>query len=413
MSLEQEICNNYANLLTGMFLVIGNRGSVLFPNENNDHVEVDGCKLYLPTEENLDSRDLKDAVFFHPLCEDALHGQSKMIHFLTRRVLAANSLRLDLIVQAMFDLAKNPAKQKSIKSAEAIKYLTIIKDMKDDTAKKWTKLVTEMSENDGLFSIYLNRNKKLDDVLYARMCVVEIPVISDEQPGAILCGVNVHSKANKEMFRNLLTEIFKDMPLEFGSNHTVPYFHALMEAHRTITKRLNNITALFKGAIDLPQINTEWFEDLLEDNFSKYHRMIPDLKDNTGTDVKSIRDTEDEKSGKRVDNLPNAARGGKTVSLDDLDRTNSKERDRERDSDRRGLRDDRRDRRDSDYDDYLREVNGRGRDDRDDRDDRYSDRRDRRDRYDDRRDRRGRYDDDDRYDDRGRRDRMRDGFGSR
>lgn len=395
MSLEKELCGEYAACLTGMFLLIGNRDAVQFPTENHDQVEVDGRKLYLPTDTNLESRDLENAAFFHPLCEDALHGQSKMIHFLTRRMLAACSLRLDMLVQGMMDLTRNPAKQKSIKSAEAIKYLTIIKDIKEDAPKKWSKLVTEMSENDGLFSIYLNRNKEIDGTHYARLCVIDLPIIRDTQPGATLCGVNVHSKANKEMFRSLVTQIFKDMPMEFGSNHTTPYFHALMSAYYTVTMRLNNVIKLFKGAIDLPIINMEWFDRLFTEKFDTYYRIIPHLELNTGEDVRSVRDAEEERAGtKRVDNLPNSTRVGKGVSLADFDKHDRSERSRDRDRNRRDFRDDRRD---SDYEAFQREINGRS-NDRDDRDNR-------RDRRDDRRD--------SRWDDRSsRRDRMRGGFSS-
>jgi len=407
-------------MLGSTFMEVDENMGVCYGLGSQAHVEIEGQKMYLPTETLLDSKKHENSYFFHPLCEDALHGQSKTIHFLTRRVLAALSLRVDTIIGNLLTLASDGSKQSKFKNAEAVKFLKVAKGIKENSVKAWDRLVKQMSENTGLFAAYLNRNIEIDGTHYSRVCVLDVPALRDTLPGADLCGVNVLSKANKELFREILTQLFDGVDMEYGSNHTVPYLHALLSMYKAVSERLNHVVSLFKGAIPSPIIHFEWFDELFETNFDRYYNSIPPLAGNTGEDPRSsVGKVERDRSGKDYESLPfdpdpKPSRTPGALKLSDLEDRDDRDdrrsrRDRDDRDDRRGRRDRDRDRdrddgfeafnnsdrpresrRDRDRDDRDRGRGSRGRSrlrdafDRDDRRDR-----DRDDRDDDRRGRRG------------------------
>lgn len=415
-----ELCKVYVAMLGSTFMEVDENMGVCYGLGSQAHVEIEGQKMYLPTETLLDSKKHENSYFFHPLCEDALHGQSKTIHFLTRRVLAALSLRVDTIIGNLLTLASDGSKQSKFKNAEAVKFLKVAKGIKENSVKAWDRLVKQMSENTGLFAAYLNRNIEIDGTHYSRVCVLDVPALRDTLPGADLCGVNVLSKANKELFREILTQLFDGVDMEYGSNHTVPYLHALLSMYKAVSERLNHVVSLFKGAIPSPIIHFEWFDELFETNFDRYYNSIPPLAGNTGEDPRSsVGKVERDRSGKDYESLPfdpdpKPSRTPGALKLSDLEDRDDRDdrrsrRDRDDRDDRRGRRDRDRDRdrddgfeafnnsdrpresrRDRDRDDRDRGRGSRGRSrlrdafDRDDRRDR-----DRDDRDDDRRGRRG------------------------
>lgn len=397
---EKLLLDGYNAMLNSVLMVADDEDAVRYGLGSKEQVTIEGHKLWLPTERSLDSKTKANDAFFHPMCEDALHGQSQMIHFLTRRVLAALSLRTDEVVGGIMTLASDPKKQTKIKNAKAIEFMKVLKDMKENTLKNWAKLVEKMSEQNGLYSVYLNRNKEIDGVHYSRVCVLEVPILNDQTAGADLCGINVHSKANKELIRALMERIFDGVKLEHGANGNVPYLHCLFKMYRVVSERLNEIVELFKGMLDCTIVRFDWMDEIFgdEDKLAELIGYIPPLSFNTGEEARSAIKSVSEESGRDVesdrppfDTDPKPARPKAGLSLDDLDdrddgfsRRDRRDRDRDRDRSRDRDRDD----------DYSRRrsrtrmtdaFSDRSRDrDRDDRRDRGS-RRD-----DDRRDRGGR-----------------------
>lgn len=397
---EKLLLDGYNAMLNSVLMVADDEDAIRYGLGSKEQVTIEGHKLWLPTERSLDSKTKANDAFFHPMCEDALHGQSQMIHFLTRRVLAALSLRTDEVVGGIMTLASDPKKQTKVKNAKAIEFMKVLKDMKENTLKNWAKLVEKMSEQNGLYSVYLNRNKEIDGVHYSRVCVLEVPILNDQTAGADLCGINVHSKANKELIRALMERIFDGVKLEHGANGNVPYLHCLFKMYRVVSERLNEIVELFKGMLDCTIVRFDWMDEIFgdEDKLAELIGYIPPLSFNTGEEARSAIKSVSEESGRDVesdrppfDTDPKPARSKAGLSLDDLDDRDdgfSRRDRRDRDRDRERSRD-----RDRD-DDYSRRrsrtrmsdaFGDRSRDrDRDDRRDRGS-RRD-----DDRRDRGGR-----------------------
>lgn len=414
--MEMKLNELYVAMLGAMFMAVDEDDAVRYGLGSMEQVKIEGQLLFMPTEAKLDSKKHADSFFFHPLCEDALYGQSKTIHFITRRILAALSLRVDDVVGNLIKLAGDGSKQSKFKNAEAVKFLKVAKGVKDNSEKAWKRLVEHMSENTGLFSAYLNRNIEIDGTHYSRVCILDVPALRDTLAGADLCGVNVYSKANKELLREILTQLFDGVALEYGSNHTVPYLHALLTMYKAVSERLNHVINLFKGAIPSVIVNFEWYDELFGDDFDAYHGAIPPLSGNTGEDIRSSLTSARDVAGKDVESLPfepdapKQARTSGALRLDDLDdRGRSRDRDRDdRDDRRRGRDRDDRDRgrgrdRDDSYADFVdsdkpRRERDRDRDDRDDRRRPRGGRSRLRDAFDDRDDRRRGRDRDDRDD---------------
>lgn len=344
---EQIVLGGYNAMLNSVLMVVDPEDdAVRYGLGSKEQVTIDGHKLWLPTERSLDSKAKENDAFFHPLCEDALHGQSEMIHFMTRRTLAALSLRTDELVGSILTLASDPKKQTKVKNAKAIEFMTVVKDLKDNTLKNWAKLVEKMSEQNGLYSVYLNRNKEIDGQHYSRVCVLEVPILNDQTAGADLCGVNVHSKANKELIRALMERIFDGVCLEHGANGNAPYLHCLLKMYREVSERLNEIVELFKGMLDCTIVRFDWMDEIFgdEDKLSELIGYIPPLSFNTGEEARSAVKSTVEASGRDVesdrppfdpDPKPSRPKAGLSLAdLDDRDDSIGSRRDRRRDRDR-------------------------------------------------------------------------------
>lgn len=372
---EKMLLDGYTAMLNSVLMVVDEKDDgIYYGLGSKEQVKIEGHPLWLPTERSLDSKAKADDVFFHPFCEDALHGQSQIIHFMTRRVLAALSLRSDELVGSILTLAADPKKQTKVKNAKAIEFMKVVKDLKDNTLNNWVKLVKKMSEQNGLYSVYLNRNKEIDGQHYSRVCVLEVPILNDDTAGADLCGINVHSKANKELIRALMARIFDGVPLEYGSSGNVPYLHCLLLMYRTVSERLNDIVELFKGMLDCTIVRFDWMDELFgdEDRLAELMGYIPPLAYNTGEESRSAMKSVDESSGRDVENDrppfdpdPKPSRPKAGLRLDDLDDRDDDIGRRDRDRDRRRGRDRDRDR--DEDDSYERFVNDGKRKDDDDR----------------------------------------------
>lgn len=369
---EKLVLDGYNAMLNSMLMVADPEDdAVRYGLGSKEQVAIEGRKLWMATERSLDSKAKENDAFFHPLCEDALHGQSEMIHFLTRRALAALSLRTDEVVGSILTLAADPKRQTKVKNAKAIEFMKVVKDLKDNTLKNWAKLVEKMSEQNGLYSVYLNRNKEIDGVHYSRVCVLEVPILNDQTQGADLCGINVHSKANKELIRALMERIFDGVRLEHGSSGNAPYLHCLLLMYREVSERLNEIVELFKGMLDCTIVRFDWMDEMFgdEDKLSELIGYIPPLSYNTGEEARSATKSMTEEGGRDVefdrppfDPDPKPSRPKAGLKLDDLDDRNDDFGRRDRDRDRRRGRD-----RDRDDDDgYERFANDGKRKDSDD-----------------------------------------------
>ncbi|AQT28159.1 hypothetical protein pVa21_218 [Vibrio phage pVa-21] len=382
----------YQALLESTGLVVSEAGHVLRPTKDQDPLQIEGKDVVLPNKFYLSQNDWSDVHPFHPLCEDALMGQSPTFHLLNSIIRIALSQRYAALIKDILKVATTKELQQQIKDPSANEITMVFPDMKSGAIKSWTSVYATFAQNQYFAGLYISRNLEIDGQQYQRVGTVRYPILEDDSESSLL-GVKI-TKKDTAGLRALVGKIVEPIPNEFGSNSAVPYFDTLIQFYVAMVKRYNELVEMFGDVLSTKAIPTEWMEGY--DELEKLRKRIPKLPGNAGVRVDAEEkrnagiEVEDDDAFANV-KVPATSRR----KVEDDDDTPPWDEDDERPQDRRhtpktgGSILDMTHRRD-DYDDEDdRYSRRRGRDSRRDRrDDRRSSRRD--DRRDDRRSRRDR-----------------------
>ncbi len=397
---------------------------------------IDGKNIVIPSPDLLRENEWDDKIAFHPLCENALGGQSDIIRWLIKRVNHAITMNYCYLVTACIVIAQTTELQASIKNAKYTEYIGLLDGAKESTQKFWAKMIKTYADesSDVSFSnVYIQRATDIGDKTFARVAILDIPMLLGENAPGVLQGVKAPNRADRDMILEFTKKVFFGLEYQYGSNSDVPYFESLMKLYYAVASRLNEVRKILKGGIDdgglISTVSLSWHKWLETDMLDQIG-SIPPLNGNVGPAVTKVVETPklnskdpeaallssrtDTRGSRKSDDTPPwredpkpsepapVRTPSKGISILGGDRNEGRDRDRDRDYDRRD--------RDRDYDRRDRGSRGRvnmfDRDyDRRDRDyeynrrahDRDYDRRDR-DRDYDRRDRDRDRDDDRDYD---------------
>lgn len=379
----------YQSLLESMGLIVSEAGHVLRPTKDQDPLQIDGKDVVLPNKFYLSQNDWSDVHPFHPLCEDALMGQSPTFHLLNSVMRIAISQKYAALIRDVLTVATTKELQQQIKDPSANEITTGFPDAKPGAIASWKKVYATFQANQFFAGLYISRNQEVNGTQYQRVGTVRYPILEDDSVKGLL-GADI-TKKDTGGIRALVGKIVEPIPNEFCSNSSVPYFDTLMQYYIAMVTRYNQLVEMFGDVVTSKPISTDWMEGY--ENLEKLRKRIPKLPGNAG-----VRVDAEEKRNKGVEVEDDDAFANVKVPATSR-RTEEDDDDtppwEERPQDRRhkpktgGSILDMTHRRDDDDEDDDRYSRRRGRDSRRDRrDDRRSSRRD--DRRDDRRSRRDR-----------------------
>ena len=273
-----EIIEFYTDVLKSFGATVTEDGQVISPN--NKPLEIKGKKLVLPTRERLKKNDWSETWPFHPMCEDAVMGQSALIHWLSKTTKIALTVAITQIVSLVLETAARPELQEQAKDPKLVDILGSCKGAKASTLTCWNRIVTKINDSEvELLHIALNRGGTIDGEKYHRVCKVHFPMLDDNDDDGLLCGVKV-SKTDKAAILGLLRYVLSDVTWVFGSNDTVPYFHSLMSMYASFIKRYNFFAKVLKRISDFKVKSTDWILEL--NDLRQYLNKIPKLSGNEG-----------------------------------------------------------------------------------------------------------------------------------
>ena len=273
-----EIIEFYSEVMKSLGATVTDTGDIVSPGGKT--FDVKGKTLVLPTRDRLKANEWSITQPFHPMCEDAVMGQSPVIHWLARTVKIALSMQLGSIMTIVLETAAKPELQEQAKDPKLVDILSSCKTAKASTLVAWNKILTKMNSKDiELLHIALNRGGSIEGEKYHRVCNIHFPILDDNEDDGLLYGVKM-SKNDKLAIVGLFKYIIDGVTWNFGSNDVVPYFHSLMSMYASFVKRYNFFAKVLKRISDFKPLSTDWILEL--NDLRQFMNKIPKLSGNEG-----------------------------------------------------------------------------------------------------------------------------------
>ena len=257
-----KLIDIYKSILSTAGYVVDAEGYVsvnneLFTGEANQPAIIDGKRLVLPTDEHL--RNPSDSkIVFHPMKEQAIHGESKVFTNLREAISTRLSFTYAIIINGLIALGQDSAKHKQLTPDQA-DFLSAVRDITSDTDVVFTELFTRASKEIGgncFVNIFMKKNGIVNDINYVRVGVVMFPFYEElikEQDKYF--GYTIKSKKDRQTIIRLLEYVMpgisKTGDYNVGNNSKVaPYMGALLGCTQNLVEMLNHHLNLYNTFLD-------------------------------------------------------------------------------------------------------------------------------------------------------------------
>lgn len=286
----------YKGILTSLGYQVDEKGKIfMMVAEERFPATVNGVQQLLPTHDNLKNADFANTVFFHPLSENVLRGESAMINKLKSMVNFRLGSVIMLILENLISIAANPEYAKKL-TPEQHEVLSLVPDVNHKTVEAFEKVFDKINPTGEhrLVNVYLKRSGQLRGQKHSRVAVMAFPITDEFESGTgTIFGVTVNKKTKKAMqalFEYILPRSSGLEEYSFGSDSLqAVYFHALMKAYVRTASQLNKVTQMWKKHLtdyDDMHINLDFAPEL--DHLNKYKDLIPPQPGNIGDDESSL-----------------------------------------------------------------------------------------------------------------------------
>lgn len=270
---------------------------------------IGGKRMVLPTNDILRQSRWADWIAFHPLCEDAVAGESPIFKRLKLLIDFRLSGIIVLLMNELLGIAADSTKHDRL-SPDALDLLKRLENINQNAKEAWVKISQTLTAEGDTKVIHLRvqRGGKVGNQGYRRAALITYPILVEfDKPELTVFGVKLSAKKTKKeiesMFKWLL-DIDADPVLRHSAGSDAkqaPGFHAMMLAYASVMSRLADVADMFKaelvdiGVYDEVRPNLDWIAWIQD--LSPYYHKIPVLAGNdrelpiTG-DVKEARPVE-------------------------------------------------------------------------------------------------------------------------
>lgn len=223
--------------------------------DKKEPVFINKDRLVLPVPYQLRENMDPDRIVFHPLADNILQGESKVIVKLKHNINVRLNQAIALLGQYLLTIAGDETLHPRL-SPEQLRFVTSIKAIDDKVAEKWGTLAASLMKETpdrAYINIFLCRGGTIGTTKYSRVGVTSFPLYDK------LVKDNGESLKIREMdklpFRQLIEVIFDEIDVsqayDAGSHSNfAPYLQALMLTAAGIAGRLNDVLRVFRGVIE-------------------------------------------------------------------------------------------------------------------------------------------------------------------
>lgn len=274
-----DIIKLYKDILSDAALLVDDKGMVSIDysrfgaKDEKTPILIDGKRLVLPTFEQL-SEGSQDKIFFHPLHENLLRGESVVITKLRGLLSTRLNFTIGILVQHMLDICASVNKHKYLNPDQAA-VLSIAPNCDELTCKNFASILVKTFETDNKFiSFYLKRAGVVNGVKYARAGIISFPVFEEiaKQSGEVY-GIKLRKKDYESIiniFKYILKDIDKAEKYNRGSDSDIaPFMDALMKTFLAVSSELNDIINCYKdfdkdADLSSLEFNPDWQDAFID-----------------------------------------------------------------------------------------------------------------------------------------------------
>lgn len=277
-----------ANILTddqGLCSVVAGTATLPFT--------IDGKRLVLPTSEHLSNPDKSGIILFHPLSENIMADESKILSKYRAAITVKLNASIGKLIENLIHLGNSPAEHSKLKP-DQIELLGILKDVDEKSLINFQGILktTGLTNQDkSLVHIFLKQGGKVKNKTYQRACIVKFGLYKELiKKEKVVCGVTLRKKDTEcfiKLLEYVLPGIEEDGFYNRGSESDVgPFMDALMKSVMHIAGNINRITKDLEGFIAKPEeilMTDDWVECF--DNLAQFLgevRAIPMQAGNQG-----------------------------------------------------------------------------------------------------------------------------------
>lgn len=265
--------------------------------DKKEPVFINKDRLVLPVPYQLRENTDPDRIIFHPLADNILQGESKVIAKLKHNINVRLNQAIALLGQYLLTIASTTDVHPSL-NPEQLRYITAIKEINDEVAVKWGNFAAALMKeapDRSYVNIFLCRGGTIGTTKYSRVGVTSFPlyeklikVDSDENKALKI------REMDKLPFRQVLEVMFDDIDVaqkyDVGSHSNfAPYLQAMMLTAAGIASRLNTVLRIFRHAIPDDEATVfiaqftgdlDWLHDMTNmDDLGIEIRKVPPQKD--------------------------------------------------------------------------------------------------------------------------------------
>lgn len=325
----------YAQLLKAVNVVVEKDDQLFMEvGDIKNPVLYEGKPFYLPTKQNLEKSafETENYLFFDPLTESMMRQESESVKALRLLMISRIQYSASRIVSNLINVLRDESLASKAKGNQMILYRQNIQPS-STTNRSYTKLLREGIKSNvanRIVNIFLKRGGELDGERYARLAVVDFPILDarDNKLNSIF-GVDMSAR-DKETILDLLSFIFfgskenTDDEFTAGSNiKMAPYFQSLCFAFCNLAHRINKVHKTYKGLYDPEEVKAGkgihidlGFEPNIQELNVYKKDPMPLLAGNTGN-LKPSSVKKDEAVGKDVvESVDNVAETAKEMMVD-------------------------------------------------------------------------------------------------
>jgi hypothetical protein len=300
MQQPMDLIELYKSMLAEAWLEADNEGFIhsARPGRDREPYHISKKRVVLPTFNQLSVPEANNRIFFHPLMENQLRGESTILADYRERVNERLNVTIWAVAKRLMQLATSPAEHPNLR-VEQTEFLTPVKDADNGTLERMEKIMKAMPLNDPskcFVHIYIKRGGTIKGTKHVRVGIVSFPLYEElarkpEGKGKNeVWGIPMRAKDREIMMaflRYLLPGL--DQPEYFNRSSdsmVAPSLEAFMATVTAIGDPINAQVELFESYFKDSNllIGGDWV-DVLKDTQAllKQIRAIPMQSGNEGS----------------------------------------------------------------------------------------------------------------------------------
>jgi hypothetical protein len=292
MANKQDLLDFYGAVLRSASMEVEDNGcvNIALPGQEGPKL-IEGQRLVTPTKEQLANPNWEERIAFHPVEENILRGESKIIETLRRDFNTKVNLSVCTLLYELMTIASSKADQAKL-SPDQIQILTLVPEASEKDTDFLKALFKKMAfDNPAMapVSLYIKRGGRTGDKGWRRLGVASFPLFQELTNGeAKVFGVKPPSTKVRDNVTKLLNYILPNQssPESYSQgsdDETAPYFDALLKLFVAVAAPINDACHAFASAItdtDGILLEADWID--AASDLTQYKRLIPSLKGNQG-----------------------------------------------------------------------------------------------------------------------------------